>query len=123
MSTKRRKVSHEPGALKDVSIKAPKTKSKSQPVPKPKEPSPAPSSDVESETIDDATKADNEDDAPKSFADLVWARSIYCSQAVRTNGFARELSIHSARPASGWATRSRHPFKSSQFPSPCKDAT
>ena len=57
--------------MKDVSIKAPKTKSKSQPVPKPKEPSPAPSSDGESETIDDATKPDNEDDAPKSFADLV----------------------------------------------------
>lgn len=123
MSTKRRKVSHEPGALKDVSIKAPKTKSKSQPAPKPKEPSPAPSSDAESETIDDAPAEEVEVAGPKSFADLVWELPFNYFQGTKTDRLARESSIHYAMPATGLVTKNRHPSRSSQSPPLCKAAT
>lgn len=71
MSAKRRKVSHEAGAIKDASIQAPKTKSKSQPASKPKEPVPSPSDDDESVTIDNASGQGNGEPAQKSFQDLV----------------------------------------------------
>ncbi|KXX78502.1 ATP-dependent rRNA helicase RRP3 [Madurella mycetomatis] len=63
MSTKRRKISHDPGALKDDSIET-------KPTPKAKVASPTQSSDAESTTVDDASKQQNGDAAPKSFADL-----------------------------------------------------
>ncbi|GAB1319383.1 ribosomal RNA processing protein [Madurella fahalii] len=70
MSTKRRKISHDPGSLKDASIEATKAKLKTKPAPKAKAASPPPSSDAESTTVDNPSKPENGDAAPKSFADL-----------------------------------------------------
>jgi ATP-dependent RNA helicase DDX47/RRP3 len=72
MSTKRRKVSHGDGAIKEASAPVPKPKSKTQSAPKPTEPSPPPtSSDAESATIDDVPGEGSGNSAPKSFKDLV----------------------------------------------------
>ncbi|KAK4151003.1 P-loop containing nucleoside triphosphate hydrolase protein [Chaetomidium leptoderma] len=70
MSTKRRKVSRETGAIKEASVEIPKTKSKPRSAPKPEEPSPPPDSDAESATLDDAPDQGNGEPAPKSFQDL-----------------------------------------------------
>jgi ATP-dependent RNA helicase DDX47/RRP3 len=73
MATKRRKVSHEDGAIEEASVSVPKTKSKHQPAMAPKSNDPVPSSgsDAESATVDDASRQKNGDAAPKSFRDLV----------------------------------------------------
>ncbi|KAH6632234.1 ATP-dependent rRNA helicase RRP3 [Chaetomium tenue] len=70
MSTKRRKVSSGNGAIKEASIQIQKPKTKPQPVTAAVEPSPVPNSEVESETIDDASGEGNEEPAPKTFQDL-----------------------------------------------------
>lgn len=71
MSTKRRKIAHDSGTLKDDSIEITKAKLKSKSAPKAKVASPTQSSDAESSTVDDTSKQENGDAAPKSFADLV----------------------------------------------------
>ncbi|KAK4044134.1 P-loop containing nucleoside triphosphate hydrolase protein [Parachaetomium inaequale] len=70
MSTKRRKTSHENGAVKEASVQPPKTKPTPQTVPQPSEPSPTPGSEAESETMDNTSGEGNGDAAPKSFQDL-----------------------------------------------------
>ncbi|KAL2264129.1 hypothetical protein VTK26DRAFT_1998 [Humicola hyalothermophila] len=71
MSTKRKKISHDQGASRDAAaVEAPRTKPKTNPTSEPKETSPPASSEAESSTIDNASKQDSGDAAPKSFADL-----------------------------------------------------
>jgi len=119
MSSKRRKVSHEAGAIKDASIQAPKTKSKPQPAPEPKEPVPSPSDDDESVTIDNASGQGNGEPPQKSFQDLVRV-GLEQLPIIGTDNIGRALSTPSATPVSNWDTRSPHPFKSRQSRLPCK---
>ncbi|KAL2165611.1 hypothetical protein VTG60DRAFT_4249 [Thermothelomyces hinnuleus] len=70
MSTKRRKVSHENGAVKGTSVEAPKAKSKTEPIPSSNEPPHNAGSDAESATVDNASREGNGKSVVKTFRDL-----------------------------------------------------
>ncbi|KAK4234825.1 P-loop containing nucleoside triphosphate hydrolase protein [Achaetomium macrosporum] len=91
MSTKRRKLSHEDGAIKEASVSAPKAKSQSQPTSKSNEPAPSSGSDAESATIDNSSRQENGDAAPKSFRDLGIVDSL--CEACERLGYKRPTPI------------------------------
>ena len=121
MSSKRRKMSHESGAVKEASIQTPKTKSKPQTVPQPSEPSPTPSSEAESETMDNTSGEGNGEAAPKSFQDLVCDTHRLLA-GVTTDSVARASSTPSATPATALDTRSQLQSSRSRSRLPCKTA-
>jgi hypothetical protein len=127
MSTKRRKISHEPGAPKDsspaASTKTTATK-KSQlaPPPPPKAHSPPSSSEAESATIDNMSRQDQREVALATFKDLVPYQSSLTNSKRSANLIRVSLTL-SAMLVTSSDTRNLLLFKRNQSRLLLRDAT